>query len=174
MDDDRKTSSKGNASNGPRFVVRRSSIHGKGVFARCRIAKGERILRYRGTLVSEAEADRRYPDDEAKPSHTFLFLLGNGMVIDANQEGNSARWINHSCAPNCETEEDEDYRVYVTAIRDIAPGEELTYDYNLVLDEPLTRALRERYRCLCGAEECRGSLFGKRRFRASRSTRTSV
>lgn len=169
MSGGRKTSSKGKRRNGPRFVVRRSSIHGKGVFARQLIKKGETVIRYRGVLVSEAEADRTYPDDDAKPAHTFLFLLSSGMVIDGNHAGNSGRWINHSCDPNCETEEDEDGRVFITALRNIRAGEELTYDYNLVLDEPLTGALRERYRCLCGTDECRGTQFGRRRYRPKRT-----
>lgn len=165
---DHKTSShltgRKSSTTGPRFVARRSSIHGKGVFALRPIRKGERVVEYKGRLISEREADRRYPDDEEKPSHTFLFLLENGKVIDANHDGNSARWLNHSCAPNCETEEDEG-RVFIHAIRAIKPGDELTYDYNLVLDEPLTKALKARYQCLCGARKCRGSLFGNRRYR---------
>lgn len=163
----RKTPSGSTARQGPRFVARRSPIHGTGVFALRAIAKGERIVEYKGRLITEAAADRRYPDDESKPAHTFLFLLENGMVIDANRDGNSARWLNHSCAPNCETEEDEG-RVFIHAIRAIRPGEELVYDYNLVLDEPLTKALRNRYRCLCGARNCRGTLFGERRYRPKR------
>lgn len=163
----RKTTSRPLARNGPRFVARSSTIHGKGVFALRPIAKGERVVEYKGKVITEAAADRRYPDDEAKPAHTFLFLLESGMVIDANREGNSARWLNHSCAPNCETEEDGG-RVFIQAIRAIKPGEELVYDYNLVLDEPLTKALRERYKCLCGTRKCRGSLFGARRYRTKR------
>ena len=150
---------------GARTIVRSSPVHGRGVFARVSIRKGERLLEYRGRRISEERADDLYPDDESKPAHTFLFLLDDGTVIDANVSGNSARWINHSCDPNCETEEDENGRVWIDATRSIRPGEELFYDYNLVLDEPLTAILRERYRCLCGSANCRGTLFGKRRYR---------
>jgi SET domain-containing protein len=150
---------------GARTVVRNSPVHGRGVFARVAIRKGARLLEYKGRRISEAAADERYPDDDSKPAHTFLFLLDDGTVIDANFEGNSARWINHSCDPNCETEEDENGHVWIDAIRYIRPGEELFYDYNLVLDEPLTPLLKERYRCRCRSGNCRGTLFGKRRYR---------
>jgi uncharacterized protein len=142
-----------------RFVTRRSGIHGRGVFALQHIKRGERILEYKGRLITEEEADDRYPEDDAKPAHTFLFLIEGAMVIDGNFEGNSARWFNHACTPNCETEEDSG-RVWISAIRDIEPGDEMSYDYNLVLDEPITKALLTRYRCLCGARKCRGSLLG--------------
>jgi uncharacterized protein len=145
-----------------RFIVRRSGIHGRGVFALECISRGEKILEYKGRRITEQEADDRYPDGDDKPAHTFLFLIEGGWVIDANFQGNSARWFNHSCAPNCETEE-ESGRVWVTAIRDIFPGEEMMYDYNLVLDEPMTKNLRARYRCLCGELECRGSLLASTR-----------
>jgi uncharacterized protein len=149
---------------GVRILVRQSRVHGRGVFAVRKIRKGEYLLDYEGRRISTAQADRLYPDDENRPAHTFLFLLEDGTVIDANVGGNSARWFNHSCDPNCETEEDEDGRVRVSAIRDIKPGEEMFYDYNLVLDEPMTPYLRQRYRCLCGSAKCRGVLFGKSRY----------
>src|SRR3954447_5440134 len=97
----------------PIVVVRGSEIHGKGVFATRPIAKGERIIEYKGKLITEVEADERYGDDES--NHTFLFLLDNDMVIDAYRNGNSARWINHSCDPNCEPFE-EGNRLYIHAI----------------------------------------------------------
>src|SRR3954471_22903755 len=108
----------------PIVVVRGSEIHGKGVFATRPIAKGERIIEYKGKLITEAEADERYGDDDS--NHTFLFLLDNDMVIDAYRNGNSARWINHSCDPNCEPFE-EGNRLYIHAIRDIEAGDELSY-----------------------------------------------
>jgi SET domain-containing protein len=80
-------------------------------------------------------------------------------VIDANVGGNEARWINHSCDPNCETEESEDGRVFIEALRDIARGEELHYDYCLIVDEKLTKKLKKQYLCLCGAENCRGTML---------------
>jgi SET domain-containing protein len=146
----------------PRFAVRSSSIHGKGVFALRKIRKGERIMEYKGERISHAAADRRYAvtdgDDDV---HTMLFTVDKKMVIDATRNGNSARWINHSCSPNCETETDRG-RVYIDALRDIRRGEELTYDYGLYLDERHTPAMKAAYSCSCGSRRCRGTLLGKK------------
>ena len=84
-------------------------------------------------------------------------------MIDAAQGGNSARWINHSCAPNCEAVEDDDQRIFIEAIRTIQPGEELGYDYNITLEERHTLREKRRWPCLCGARDCRGTLLGKKR-----------
>ena len=89
-----------------RIVVRNSSIHGRGVFALRRIPKGTRIIEYKGKLITDKEADRRYSRMHEHSPHTMLFSLEGGWVIDATRRGNSARWINHSCAPNCEIEEE--------------------------------------------------------------------
>jgi uncharacterized protein len=151
-----QTQSKG----GRRISVRRSPIHGRGVFALRKIRKGERIIEYRGERVTHREADRRYPEDDAP--HTMLFIVDNKTVIDATRTGNSARWINHSCRPNCESI-DDDKRIYIEARRDIRKGEELSYDYNLVLDERHTPALKRGNPCLCGAKRCRGTLLGSKR-----------
>jgi hypothetical protein len=143
-----------------KIEVRDSPIHGRGVYAARDIRKGERIIEYTGRVVSWKEADRLPPSDPADPSHTFLFSLSDGKrVIDASVSRNAARWINHSCDPNCESEEDEDGRVFIEAVRDIARGEELHYDYCLVLDEKITKKLRREYRCLCGAQNCRGTML---------------
>ena len=139
-----------------RIAVRRSNIHGKGVFATAPIAKGTRIIEYKGKRISEEAADEQYGGDESP--HTFLFLLENKLVIDGSRRGNSARWINHSCDPNCEANE-EDGRMYIDAIRDIAPGDELTYDYSLTIDEPNTPELKQLYACGCGAPGCRGTIL---------------
>ena len=81
-------------------------------------------------------------------------------MIDGGDEGNDARWINHSCEPNCEAQEGKHgKRVYIVAVRDIARGEELSYDYGLVLDGRITKALRDGYRCLCGTPPCRGTML---------------
>ena len=146
-----------------RFAVRRSSIHGKGVFALRRIRKGERIIEYKGERISHAEADRRYEaEHEADDPHTFLFTVDDKIVIDAARGGNSSRWINHSCSPNCETE-DDDGRIYIEALRDIRPGEELTYDYLLYLDERHTPAAKRENRCFCGSRRCRGTMLKAKR-----------
>src|SRR5690606_26357558 len=85
-----------------------------------------------------------------------------GRVIDASVRGNAARWINHSCAPNCESQEDDDGRVFIEAKRPIAKGEELTYDYRLTIDGRLTKAEREWFTCRCGAARCRGTMLAKK------------
>jgi SET domain-containing protein len=125
----------------PRIVIRNSKVHGRGVYAGRKFKAGERIIEYRGERITWKEADRRPPSDPADPNHTFFFSLSDGKtVIDAAAGGNAARWINHSCEPNCETEEDDGH-VYIEALRDIRAGEELNYDYGLVI-ERITPALR--------------------------------
>lgn len=142
---------------GRRFELRTSAIHGRGVFARRSIPKGTRILEYVGERISTEEADERYDDDAMERAHTFLFTVDERTVIDAARDGNEARFINHSCEPNCETV-NEDGRIFIEALRAIAPGEELTYDYNLERGE-LTPGWRERYACSCGTPSCRGTLI---------------
>ena len=143
-----------------RITVRRSNIHGKGVFATTFIPKGTSIVEYKGKRILEDAADEQYGNDES--AHTFLFLLENQIVIDANYHGNSARWINHSCDPNCEANEDNG-RVYIDALRDITVGEELSYDYNLIVEERYTPALKRLYACGCGAKICRGTILASKR-----------
>jgi len=141
-------------------VVRRSKVHGTGVFARRNIPAGTRVIEYGGRRISAAEADRRHPVNPDDPFHTFFFALSSGRIIDGGDHGNDARWINHSCAPNCETQEGRHgKRVYIVALRDIARGEELNYDYGLVLDDEITAETRRQYLCLCGAPECRGTML---------------
>lgn len=151
----------------PKFVVRNSKVHGKGVYAARRIRKGERIVEYRGERITWKEADRRPPSDPDDPNHTFYFSLSGGKtVIDAGVKGNAARFINHSCAPNCETEEDEEgQRVFILARRDIKPGEELNYDYGLLVDGPITQAVKKDYECRCGARNCRGTMLALKKRR---------
>lgn len=141
-------------------VTKPSPLHGMGVFAARPIPAGTMILEYEGVRISPEAADAQEPDDPDDPCHTFFFSLSSGEVIDGARDGNDARWINHSCEPNCQAEEDEDgRRVYIVALRDIAAGEELTFDYGLIIDEPMTDALREEYRCHCGAPGCRGAML---------------
>ena len=147
---------------GPLYVVRRSGIHGRGVFAARDIPKGTRILEYRGVRISYDRAAELYSEDEDQPTHTFLFEIDDDTVIDAGQRGNAARWINHSCAPNCEAV-DEGGRIFIEAIRRIRAGEELGYDYNITLEERQTAAERRRWACLCGARVCRGTLLADKR-----------
>ena len=143
---------------GRRIQTRRSGVHGKGVFALTDFAKGETIIEYVGEIISWKEALRRHPHDPTDPNHTFYFHIDEKHVIDAKYGGNSSRWINHSCKPSCEPDE-ENGRVFIKAIRDIKAGEELNYDYGLVIDAPMTPELKLEYPCWCGAKKCRGTLL---------------
>jgi uncharacterized protein len=144
------------------FEVRRSKVHGRGVFATRDIPRGTRLIEYRGEVIDEDEADRRYPWVDDEPHHTFLFRLSDGSVIDAGPRGNPSKYINHSCAPNCEAVE-EDGRIYIETLRKVKKGEELVYDYNFVLDEPHHAANKKLYPCHCGSRKCRGTMLAKKR-----------
>jgi uncharacterized protein len=143
------------------YSVRNSPIHGRGVFALTRIPRGTRIVEYKGEIITDDEADRRYAHLHEHSPHTMLFSLENNLVIDATRRGNSGRWINHSCTPNCQVEE-EGTKIFIDACRDIRPGEELTYDYNLQLGEPHTRAAQRAHACFCGTRRCRGTMLGEK------------
>jgi len=144
----------------PLYVVRRSRIHGNGVYAARRIRKGTRIVEYLGDRITHAQADARYEAKGQDDGHTFLFVASDDVVIDAGVGGNEARFINHSCDPNCETVI-EDERVFIEAIRTIQPGEELGYEYGLTwetTDDPDELA---NYACRCGAVKCRGTMLDR-------------
>ena len=144
------------------FAVRNSGIHGRGVIATERIPKGTRLIEYTGEIVTWKVADRRYADDGSNGYHTFLFDIDGKRVIDAGVGGNASRWINHSCAPNCQAVGEGD-RVFIDSLRTIKPGEELVYDYGFVFEERHTPALKGCYRCLCGAKSCRGTMLAKKK-----------
>ncbi|MDH4376884.1 MAG: SET domain-containing protein-lysine N-methyltransferase [Ramlibacter sp.] len=146
------------AAAGRRIQVRRSGVHGRGVFALQDIAEGEPIIEYVGEIITWKEALRRHPHDPTDPNHTFYFHIDDGRVIDALYGGNSSRWINHSCDPSCEADEEEG-RVFIKALRNIHAGEELSYDYGLIIDAPYTKKLKAEYPCWCGAASCRGTLL---------------
>ena len=143
---------------GARFVMRKSGIHGRGVFARRRMREDEIVVEYQGEIVSEREAERRYPEDMNGINHTFIFGVEHDYNIDGGAKGNSARWINHSCQPNCDTFENNK-RIFIRAIRAIRPGEELTYDYAIEAGEKITRSVRARWPCWCGSKRCRGTVL---------------
>ena len=145
-------------SDSRRIQTRRSGVHGKGVFALQDLAEGETLIEYVGEVISWPEALRRHPHDPAQPNHTFYFHINETRVIDANVGGNSSRWINHSCQPNCEADEIGE-RVFIKALRNIAAGDELFYDYGLVIDARYTKKLLADYPCWCGAPDCRGTLL---------------
>ena len=142
----------------PLFEVRRSPVHGLGAFALRRIRKGTRIIEYLGERVSHKEADRRYESKDANDAHTFLFIVDSRTVIDAGVDGNEARFLNHSCSPNCESVI-ENRRVFIEAVRTIEPGEEMTYDYQIQREDDDPPGIDEVFACRCGFPECRGTML---------------
>jgi uncharacterized protein len=128
------------------LMIRSSSIHAAGCYTTSPIAKGVQVVEYTGPRITKQEADARFRNSPT----TYLFGIGDGStVIDGH---GTAMYINHSCDPNCETEE-LDGRVWVMSLRAIAPGEELTYDYNLYDGD------EDDARCYCGARNCRQTMY---------------
>jgi SET domain-containing protein len=157
------------------FEIRSSSIQGRGAFATRRIRKGTRLIEYVGERISHAEADRRYDDDTMRRHHTFLFTLNNRTVIDAAVSGNEARFINHSCDPNCEAVIDGSH-IYIESIKTIQPGAELVYDYQYERAPDADESDEARYPCRCGSPRCRGTILAppKRKRAAAKSRRKSA
>jgi len=141
-----------------KIQVKKSGVHGKGVFAARDIVKGETLIEYVGEIISAQEAEDRHPHDPNDPNHTFYFQVDDDKVIDALHGGNSARWINHSCSPNCKPVVEEG-RVFIKAKKDIKQGDELNYDYGLIIEERMTKKLMAQYPCWCGSPKCRGTLL---------------
>jgi SET domain-containing protein len=149
------------------YEVRRSTIHGNGVFATRDIEAGEQIDEYTGERISADESAIRAEAGGGPVNHTFFFSLADGRVIDGGSRGNDARFINHSCEPNCEAQEDEG-RVYIHALQPIASGEELNYNYALIYEERHTAAVKKAFACRCGAPGCSGTMLApKKRKRAA-------
>ncbi len=142
----------------PLIEVRNSPVHGRGVFAVAHIPKGTRILEYLGDRISHAAADARYEDHDENDNHTFLFIVDKKTVIDAGVGGNDARFINHQCSGNCESVI-ENRRVFIDATRDIEPGEELGYDYEIGREKDDPPNVDEIYACRCGSPQCRGTML---------------
>ena len=142
--------------------IRPSPIQGLGAFATTRIRRGTRLIEYAGERLTPAEADERYPDDERDRHHTYLFAIDDDVVIDAAVEGNDARFINHSCDPNCDAVIDKG-RIWIETIRDVDPGEELAYDYAYVLQERHSPAAKRRFPCNCGSPKCRGTILARKK-----------
>jgi SET domain-containing protein len=136
-------------------------MQGLGAFAIRVIPAGTRLIEYAGERLTPAAADARYPDDGAR-HHTFLFAIDDDVVIDAAVDGNDARFINHSCDPNCDAVI-EDGRIWIETIRDVGPGEELAYDYAYELEERHSPAAKRRYPCNCGAASCRRTILTRKR-----------
>jgi uncharacterized protein len=134
------------SASAPRLLVRSSSIHAAGCYTLDAIPRGRRIIEYDGVRITKAVADERYADRPV----TYLFGFGGkGDVIDGF---GTAMFLNHSCDPNCETEE-QGGRIFIKATRNIAAGEELLYEYNLYDSDEDTAD------CYCGAPQCRGTMF---------------
>ncbi len=129
------------------LIVRSSSLHGAGVYATAPVKKGARILEYTGPRLTAKQCEGMYADTEV----TYLFGMDDGdTIIDGF---GMAAFVNHACDPNCETDQ-IDNRIWILALRDIAAGEELTYDYNLYDGDPVEQA-----QCYCGLKGCRRTMF---------------
>jgi SET domain-containing protein len=144
------------------FEIRPSPVHGMGAFATRAIAAGTRLVEYTGQRLTPAEAEQRYPDVPGVAHHTYLFAIDDDIVVDAAVGGNEARYINHSCDPNCDAVVDDE-SIWIETIRDVKPGEELAYDYAFRLAERHTPAAKRRYPCHCGAANCRGTILARKR-----------
>jgi SET domain-containing protein len=151
----------GRASPERLFEIRRSPIQGEGAFAVRRIRRGTRIIEYTGERISHFVADNRYDDDNMPRHHTYLFAVNGRIVVDGAVGGNESRFINHSCQPNCEVVISKQ-RIFIDAVRDIAPGTELTYDYSYERDETDDEESEKLYVCHCGAKRCRGTILAPR------------
>jgi len=138
------------------YAVRRSRVHGRGLFARTAYEEGELVGEYAGRVIDASSDDETSSAADAEPSYTLLFVLDDDRLIDAGVDGNDIRFINHSCDPNCETSVDGDH-IFVHSLRRIEPGEELTYDYNLRPGDPDDKP--ETYACRCGSNNCRGTML---------------
>jgi SET domain-containing protein len=154
-----------------KILVRRSAIHGNGVFAAVDIPADTRLIEYKGRVMTHRQADSLY-DGSSETGHTFLFTLNDKYILDANVDGNDARWINHGCDPNCTAvlEEDEKGRrskdrVFIESGRAIKAGEELTYNYGITLEERQTPRLKEIWACRCGSRKCTGTMLQPKRKR---------
>jgi uncharacterized protein len=146
----------------PLYIVKESPIHGRGVFARRPIQAGQRIIEYTGEIISSDESARRAEASGGPINHTFFFSLADGNLIDGGSNGNDARFINHSCDPNCEAYE-EDGRVFIHALRDIEQGEELNYNYALIYEARHTPAVKKAFACYCGAANCTGVMLAPKK-----------
>jgi SET domain-containing protein len=155
------------------IVVRRSPIHGTGIFAARDLPAGKLLFHYQGRLMTHAQADRMY-DGTLDTGHTFLFTLNERYILDANVGGNCSRFLNHSCAPNCEAMLIEDKkgdrkrdRIAISTMHAVAEGEELTYDYGITLEVRHTARLKRIWACRCGQPNCSGTILKPKKRKAS-------
>jgi uncharacterized protein len=141
------------------WVVRGSSIHNRGIFARTDIPNDQPIIEYIGERITKAESTRRGLALEAKAKKTggaavYIFTLNSRYDIDGGFPGNPARLINHSCEANCEAYIIKG-QIWIYSLREIKKGEELTYNYGFELDT------WEDHPCRCGAPGCVGYILDK-------------
>jgi SET domain-containing protein len=134
------------------FATRPSSVHGLGAFTTGLIRAGAEFVQYSGEKITKAESLRRCEAD-----NTFIFQLDDDWDVDGNVSWNPARFLNHSCAPNCDAELIDD-EIWIVARRDIAVGEELTFNYGYDLEQ------YRDYPCRCGASECVGYIVAEEFF----------
>jgi SET domain-containing protein len=159
----------------PACEVRRSPIHGNGVFATRTIAPGECIIEYLGEHIAWEEATRRAEASGGPLNHTFFFSLADGNVIDGGSDGNDARYINHACEGNCEAQEEDGGRVFIYSLVEIEEGEELTYNYALIYDERHTPAVKKAFACRCGSPSCTGTMLApKKRVRKPKAAKPAL
>ncbi|MFN0129420.1 MAG: SET domain-containing protein [Verrucomicrobiales bacterium] len=142
------------------YEIRRSPIHGTGVFAARDLSKGERIVEYTGELISKAESERRGLDLMEKAlrdggAAVYIFSLDDEWDLDGDQPDNDARLINHSCDPNCEAW-NYDNRLFIEAKRAIEKGEELSFDYGFSIET------WEDHPCRCGTPKCPGYIVARK------------
>ena len=142
----------------PYFELRTSTIQGTGAFATRTIKKGTRIIEYLGQRISWRTADKRYDDEKMNRHHTFLFTIDDKTCIDAAVNGNDARFINHSCDPNCEAINDRK-RIFIDAKKTIPAGTELVYDYQYERTDDHSEEDEQFYKCRCGSPICRGTIL---------------
>ncbi len=143
----------------PWYIVRRSSIHSRGVFARRDIPKDTEIIEYIGEKISKAESERRAQARLARARKTgvaavYIFNLNKKQDLDGSTPKNTARLLNHSCAPNCEAIQHRG-RIWLCARRDIKEGEELTFNYGFDLEN------WDEHECRCGTRNCVGFIVGE-------------
>lgn len=146
--------------NSPYVVVRGSAIHGRGVFARKYISAGTRIIEYVGEKITKAESERRaevilnHSKQDRTKGAVYIFTLNKRYDIDGNAAYNTARFINHSCHPNCEAQLIHGH-IWIVALRDLNKGEELSYNYGYDMDS------YEEHPCRCGSHNCIGYILAE-------------
>lgn len=142
------------------WKVKKSKIHGTGVFASMDIKRGEKIIQYVGDKVTKSEGDKRSAYriknylNSSKTGSVYIFELNSKYDIDGFVRKNKARYINHSCDPNCEVDIIKN-EIWISSIKKIKKGEELSYDYGYSFDKDDFRD----HVCKCGSKNCIGYII---------------